>query len=96
MAVVYAEYNDQGTRAHSAKGYGESRGYGVYRHRPRSRRGHRIIRPGSSWDHSEDYTKTTEGRTDRSSVFLYVSYKTCIFEFGKCLPLWTYLRWNFA
>ncbi|XP_055302758.1 uncharacterized protein LOC129568622 isoform X6 [Sitodiplosis mosellana] len=42
-----------------SKGYGESRGYGVYRHRPRSRRGHRISRPGSSWYNPGGPIKTT-------------------------------------
>lgn len=74
VAVVYAEYSDEGYggKAPSAKGYGQSRGYGVYRHRPRSRRGHRIIRPGSSWHHTGGYTKTTKGRIHESSVSCYV------------------------
>lgn len=90
VAVVYAEYSDEGygPKAHSAKGYGESRGYGVYRHRPRSRRGHRIIRPGSSWHHSGGYTKTTKGRTDEKRKCLLLCLLCFLLIFIQNMFIW--------
>lgn len=57
------------------KSYGESRGYGLYsggfRHRPRSRRGHRLSRPGRVerlWYNIESPIKTTTQPCESSLI----------------------------